>query len=656
MNATYLPSWLGTATLLFGLLLVVTVAAVVWARGRFGRVASQAGGDSTPTPTPRVLGLDQAESELESALHLRRVRRRLAGGVAVGAVLAVGLSLLSWRGEGHGSDEPWWAYHPSVERPDLPRSQVTSVASSAGSAEREMAVDPVRGTRLIAWSGSGQSGDPGRLLRGGLAAVLQDSAGRPIPGAEVRFIVAGGGGRVEPELVTTSDMGLAVATWWLGADPDSLRVTAHLVSPPGLRVEFTAMLREETGMEPRLGAAGVVPGDRGTDRGDVSPEPPEVVEVTEATEATEAAEVADLPAPAAAPATIADARRRVAGRARAAFTAGGVHTCRLVGGEVFCWGGHEGGSSGGASTGAPPSAPALRAVSAGLFHSCGVTMRETVYCWPVGGPASGNQAGLAGEVALPGGAIPLDVVAGAEHSCALSVDGDVYCWGSNTHGQLGNGTTSDARSPVRVAGLAGVAQLAGGWLHTCALTSEGRVYCWGSNGGGQIGDGGSRVSTRPTPVEEGRTFTLVTAGSAHSCALTEAGQPWCWGSNEHGQLGTGPLQADRRPRPVVGNLLFRTVAAGGVHTCGLTRDGTAWCWGRNTFGQLGNGTNRDTNRPSPVEGGRRLAALEAGGSHTCGETVDGQVFCWGNNVQGQVGDGTRNNRNVPVAVVREALR
>ena len=44
----------------------------------------------------------------------------------------------------------------------------------------------------------------------------------------------------------------------------------------------------------------------------------------------------------------------------------------------------------------------------------------------------------------------VDIVAGGAHACALVDDGTVRCWGLNYHGQLGDGTTTYAATPVVV--------------------------------------------------------------------------------------------------------------------------------------------------------------------------------------------------------------
>jgi alpha-tubulin suppressor-like RCC1 family protein len=609
--------------------------------------ATMAGSPGASTGGARVLlGLDDPDPG-QPVPSGRPPRGAIVVAVLAGALIATGGWLLAARnGESSGGEVVWWqGSRPNqvdlAATPSTGRSEENATVGVEPEATRMTVVDPERGIRLIAWSGSGQVGEPGRPLRRALAVVVRDSADRPIPGAEVRFAVAAGGGRLEPSSVTTSDLGLAATTWWLGTNPDSLRVTAYLATPPGLRVEFGAMIQEGT-----EGRAGVVAA--------ASPEPEPEAEPASTPEQREA-EPARSPEPAvAAPLerAAASAPEAVAIRPHAAFSAGGVQTCRVLAGGAVCWGSDEGASR---VAGSQPGAPALRAVSVGVFHACGLTQRGTVHCWPVqSGRASLAASGA--ELELPDRARSVAVVAGSEHSCALTADGAVFCWGANAHGQLGNGTVADTGSPVRVQGLPPVTQLAAGWAHTCALTAAGRAYCWGANGRGQVGDGTTTDRVRATTVDHEGGFVLLTGGSAHSCGLTRAGVAWCWGSNEHGQLGTGGGNPQPRPGRVAGGHTFRTVAAGGVHTCALTGAGRAWCWGRNTFGQLGDGTTRNGPVPVAVAGDVRLVALAAGGAHTCGETDVGRLYCWGNNVQGQVGDGTRENRHTPVRTLQEGQR
>ena len=243
------------------------------------------------------------------------------------------------------------------------------------------------------------------------------------------------------------------------------------------------------------------------------------------------------------------------------------------------------------------------------------------------------------------------VSAGSSHTCGVTPDGTTYCWGDNTFGELGDGTTTNRTTAVRVLGGLTFASVSAGNLSTCGVTTGGAAYCWGWNGAGQLGDGTTTNRAVPVTVLGGLTFTTLTAGLNHSCGVTTAGAAYCWGQNSHGQLGDGTTTGRNSPVAVVGALVFAAVSAGGYHTCGLTTAHAAYCWGQNTGGQLGDGTTTDGTSPVPVLGGLSFAAVGAGGGHTCGMTTGGAAYCWGGNSSGQLGDGTTTNRSAPVAVM-----
>ena len=146
------------------------------------------------------------------------------------------------------------------------------------------------------------------------------------------------------------------------------------------------------------------------------------------------------------------------------------------------------------------------AVTAGDGHTCAVTRAGAVWCW------GDNRAGQLGDgttttrptpvaVSGLGDSVVVAVAAGWGHTCAVTSAGAVLCWGSNADGQLGDGTTTDRLTPVVVSGLGnGAAAIAAAPRHTCAVTCAGGVWCWGWNGSGQLGDGTTTDALTPVAV------------------------------------------------------------------------------------------------------------------------------------------------------------
>jgi serine/threonine protein kinase/alpha-tubulin suppressor-like RCC1 family protein len=349
------------------------------------------------------------------------------------------------------------------------------------------------------------------------------------------------------------------------------------------------------------------------------------------------------------------------------IVAGGTHTCALTAaGAVVCWGGNDRGQlgSGGDAHAAAPTPVAgiatFTQVSAGLTHSCGITLGGGIQCWGANdfgqlGDSTAVDHATPQRVARTTGHTFRVVAVGMAHTCALTVSGEVYCWGRNNYGQLGIGSVSNERTPVRVASGMAFVELAVGWNHSCALTATGHAYCWGENANGELGDGTTIL--RPTPVAvvgdqgaDAPAFRAIAAGGSHTCALSIGGEAYCWGHDNYGQLGTGDRIDRATPTRIQANQTFFTITTGGVHTCALTAGGAAYCWGRNSYGQLGDGTMTDRLVPVAVHGSRLYQSIDATGSHTCARGGGATMFCWGYNSDGQLGDGTITPRAEPTAI------
>jgi alpha-tubulin suppressor-like RCC1 family protein len=206
------------------------------------------------------------------------------------------------------------------------------------------------------------------------------------------------------------------------------------------------------------------------------------------------------------------------------------------------------------------------------------------------------------------------ISAGATHTCADSIIGTIHCWGVNSDGQLGHGSNDTLLTPGRVVGLviAKTLSLSAGAYHTCVLNQrritlvtlalvEGTAYCAGSNSDGQLGDGTTTSRNELTSVAGDNVFLSISSGERHTCGITRLNRTLlCWGDNEFGQLGNGTEIDAASPVVVVGGMRFSSVTAGSGHTCGITTAGAALCWGRNNSGQLGDGTTENRFTPTPV--------------------------------------------------------
>lgn len=259
---------------------------------------------------------------------------------------------------------------------------------------------------------------------------------------------------------------------------------------------------------------------------------------------------------------------------------------------------------------------------------------------------------VTGPEPAPGAIDFSTITAGYFHTCGLTPPGRAYCWGDNLSGMLGNGTRTSSDRPVAVAGGHRFESIDSGGAHTCGVTESGQIFCWGFNDEGQVGtDFAQFVIDEPRLVPAPEPWQAVSAGHDHSCALTEAGTAWCWGDNFTGQLGSGDtFQKSFEPVRVASPVPFESVLAGYYQSCGLTGDGRMYCWGRNDAGQIGDGSTTHRFTPVPVAGDLTFRAAAAGDAFACGTTDEGKTFCWGSNQSGEIGDPHRPAAATPVEV------
>ncbi len=256
-------------------------------------------------------------------------------------------------------------------------------------------------------------------------------------------------------------------------------------------------------------------------------------------------------------------------------------------------------------------------------------------------------------------------------TCANDLNGDLYCWGSNSSGQLGDGTTVRKSRPTRVAVPAGGqffnVDLSGGVACASGYGAiAAGVYCWGSNSTGATGVGTFTGNTLlPTRVNlAGNLFQHNSVGGQAACATTDDGFSaflYCWGGNSSGLLGNGTVGGFQNTpvRAGVEEQFVGDVAVGYSHACAIS-GGSApyrlYCWGRGWL--LGNGnTSSSFIQSTPIltnsfPDETPPNGLVAGDDGTCLRNAQQTaLYCWGSNSNGEMGVGTFNVVSVPTQVL-----
>ncbi|GAA1008426.1 chromosome condensation regulator [Acrocarpospora pleiomorpha] len=184
-------------------------------------------------------------------------------------------------------------------------------------------------------------------------------------------------------------------------------------------------------------------------------------------------------------------------------------------------------------------------VSAGYRYSLALASDGTVWAWGHNGYAElgdGTTVNRPTPVKLSGisGVTQIAASAHGVHSMARRSDGTVWTWGNNASGQLGLGGNVPRYIPTKVPGLTGVTSISAGERSGFAVADPERsVWAWGSNMVGQLGDGTTAERRTPVRIPLSHVTQIEAGGGGTTAALLDNRSVWTWGSNEAGALGTG---------------------------------------------------------------------------------------------------------------------
>jgi alpha-tubulin suppressor-like RCC1 family protein len=257
------------------------------------------------------------------------------------------------------------------------------------------------------------------------------------------------------------------------------------------------------------------------------------------------------------------------------------------------------------TAGKPYDGLSWKTIASGEEHNCAISTTGRLFCWGrnaegqsgLTNPATGSLIEIVLVTGQPAPTDWLNVAAGQFHTCGVRMDGSLYCWGRNAEGQLGNGMPASGKIAPLLVGTGFKGPLALGVNHTCALKQNGSLQCWGRNANGQLGDNTTVDKPSPISVDAATDWAEVTAGNATTCGRKVDGTTYCWGVNTFGHLGVGDLGQRRVPVLVAGT--HSSISMGFGHTCAASMTGSLLCWGSGEFGQNGRGDAFPQN-PSPL--------------------------------------------------------
>ncbi len=257
------------------------------------------------------------------------------------------------------------------------------------------------------------------------------------------------------------------------------------------------------------------------------------------------------------------------------------------------------------------------------------------------------------------------VSAGDKFSLVLSSDGTVYSAGSNTRGQLGDGTTVNKnQTNTIVLGLIGqkIIDISAGQIHCLAISDTGMLFSWGGNTKGQLGIGttvDSLTAVQVTGDIGNSSVVQVATGREFSVVLTRNGTVFTFGENGQYQLGDNTAVSKTVPTQVyLTGLIYRKrvvqIAAGSIHVTVLTTDGIVYAWGNNDNNNLGTGNTVTAPTAVLLAGaltGKVIVKISSGSGSNLALDNTGNVYAWGHNAYGQLGSGATTVLTTPTKVM-----
>ena len=98
----------------------------------------------------------------------------------------------------------------------------------------------------------------------------------------------------------------------------------------------------------------------------------------------------------------------------------------------------------------------------------------------------------------------------------------MWAWGSNADGAVGDNTSTNRVSPVRI-GLSGSWQKVSNGFHMVATQTNGTLWSWGSNLFGQVGNNSFINKKTPVQIGSNTDWQIIAASGNATLAINAAG-------------------------------------------------------------------------------------------------------------------------------------
>lgn len=225
----------------------------------------------------------------------------------------------------------------------------------------------------------------------------------------------------------------------------------------------------------------------------------------------------------------------------------------------------------------------------------------------------------------------------------LRADGTVWGIGSNSYGQLGDGSTSSATQYVQATGISNAIAIAGNNTlgNSYALRSDGLVFGAGIGSVGQLGtNSGNSALTYVQATGISNAIAIDAGWQGSVLALRGDGLVFACGNGASSMLGTGSSTNRSTFVQTTGVSNVIAIACGGIHSLALRSDGLVFAVGANNFGQCGDGGAGSYSTFKQVANLSNIISISASLNASYALSADGNVYVAGSGAQGELGLGS----------------